>query len=29
VVVGCAVVAGVVPARRASRADPNVVLHYE
>ncbi len=28
-VVGCAVAAGVVPARRASRADPNVVLHYE
>ena len=29
VVVGGAVVAGVVPARRASRADPNAVLHYE
>jgi predicted permease len=29
VVVGGAVAAGVVPARRASSADPNAVLHYE
>jgi predicted permease len=29
VVVGSAVAAGVIPARRASRADPNAVLHYE
>lgn len=29
IVVGGAVAAGVVPARRASRADPNAVLHYE
>jgi predicted permease len=29
VVVGCAVAAGVIPARRASHANPNAVLHYE
>lgn len=29
VVVGGAAAAGVVPARRASRVDPNAVLHYE
>jgi predicted permease len=29
VVLGGAVAAGVVPARRASRVDPNTVLHYE
>jgi len=29
VVGGVAVLAGILPARRASRVDPNVVLHYE
>jgi ABC-type antimicrobial peptide transport system permease subunit len=29
VVVGVAVTAGFLPARRASRVDPNTVLHYE
>ncbi|RPI64242.1 MAG: FtsX-like permease family protein, partial [Lysobacterales bacterium] len=29
VVVGVGLTAGILPARRASRVDPNVVLHYE
>jgi ABC-type antimicrobial peptide transport system permease subunit len=29
VVVGVGLAAGILPARRASRLDPSVVLHYE